>query len=139
MGRGGASVEWFYTDAQRLEANPYRTESRPYSVFGVLATRQIGPVMLFNNGENLTDVQQNALGSAGPADARGGRAVDGGCVGAARRPHHQRRREGDLLSDEGSAGVKPRPSVLMRSPRGGESAPLTDARNKAFESRPEDR
>ncbi len=58
QGKGRLGVEWFYTGAQRLEANPYRTESRPYSVFGVLATRQIGRFLLFLNGENLTDVRQ---------------------------------------------------------------------------------
>jgi outer membrane receptor for ferrienterochelin and colicins len=57
-GAGRIGVEWFYTGTQRLEANPYRTESRPYSVFGVLATRRIGRVLLFLNGENLTDVRQ---------------------------------------------------------------------------------
>ena len=57
-GRRTLGVEWFYTGTQRLEANPYRTESRPYSVFGVLATRQFGRVLLFLNGENLTDVRQ---------------------------------------------------------------------------------
>ena len=58
-GAGRVGVEWFYTGAQRLDANPYRTESRPYSVFGVLATRRIGRVLLFVNGENLTDVRQS--------------------------------------------------------------------------------
>jgi iron complex outermembrane receptor protein len=57
-GAGRIGVEWFYTGTQRLEANPYRTESRPYSVFGVLATRRIHRVTLFINGENLTDVRQ---------------------------------------------------------------------------------
>jgi outer membrane cobalamin receptor len=51
-------IEWFYTGAQRLEANPYRDESRPYNVFGVLATRRVGHALLFINGENLTDVRQ---------------------------------------------------------------------------------
>ena len=57
-GKGRLGVEWFHTGTQRLEANPYRTESRPYGVFGVLATRRVGRVMLFINGENLTDVRQ---------------------------------------------------------------------------------
>ncbi len=56
--RGRLGVEWFYTGAQRLEANPYRTESPPYSVFGVLVTRRMGRVLLFINGENLNDVRQ---------------------------------------------------------------------------------
>ena len=51
-------VEWYFTGRQRLEANPYRDESVPYSIFGVLATRRIGRVLLFVNGENLTDVRQ---------------------------------------------------------------------------------
>ncbi len=51
-------AEWYFTGAQRLEANPYRDESQPYSVFGLLATRQIGRALLFINGENLTDVRQ---------------------------------------------------------------------------------
>ena len=73
MGRGGASVEWFYTDAQRLEANPYRTESRPYSVFGVLVEKRIRRVRLFANGENLTDVRQTRWDSL----LRPARAADG--------------------------------------------------------------
>lgn len=51
-------VEWYYTGPQRLEANPYRTESVAYSVFGVLASRRLGRALLFINGENLTNVKQ---------------------------------------------------------------------------------
>jgi len=57
-GVGRLGVEWFYTGTQRLDANPFRAESRPYSVFGILATRRIGRALLFINGENLTDVRQ---------------------------------------------------------------------------------
>jgi iron complex outermembrane receptor protein len=53
---GGA--EWFYTGRQRLEASPYRQESAPYSVFGLLLSRRLGRVLLFINGENLTNVKQ---------------------------------------------------------------------------------
>lgn len=52
------SVEWYYTGPQRLEANPYRTESVAYSVFAVLASRRLGRALLFINGENLTNVKQ---------------------------------------------------------------------------------
>ena len=51
-------VEWYYTGPQRLEANPYRTESAAYSVFSVLASRRLGRALLFINGENLTNVKQ---------------------------------------------------------------------------------
>jgi iron complex outermembrane receptor protein len=46
-------VEWYYTGVQRLEANPYRGESAPYSLFGVLVVKRIGRSTLFVNGENL--------------------------------------------------------------------------------------
>jgi len=52
-------VEWFYTGRQRLEANPYRQESAPYSVFGALLSRRLGRFLLFINGENLTNVKQS--------------------------------------------------------------------------------
>jgi outer membrane receptor for ferrienterochelin and colicins len=51
-------VEWYYTGRQRLDANPYRDESAPYSVFGVLASRRVGRVVLFINGETLNNVRQ---------------------------------------------------------------------------------
>ena len=51
-------VEWYFTGPQRLEADPYREESVPYSVFGVLASRRWGRALLFINGENLTSVKQ---------------------------------------------------------------------------------
>jgi len=73
---GGAArlgVEWFYTGTQRLDANPYRAESRPYSVFGLLATRRVGRALLFINGENLTDVRQTGWESL----LRPARGVDG--------------------------------------------------------------
>jgi iron complex outermembrane receptor protein len=58
-GAGKIGVEWYYTGPQRLEANPYRTESGSYNVFGVLASRNIGRrLLLFINGENLTNVKQ---------------------------------------------------------------------------------
>jgi outer membrane receptor for ferrienterochelin and colicins len=57
-GAGRIGVEWYYTGRQRLEANPFRSESRPYFVVGVLVERQIGKVRLFLNGENLSDVRQ---------------------------------------------------------------------------------
>jgi iron complex outermembrane receptor protein len=51
-------VEWYLTGHQRLDANPYREQSAPYGLFGVLAIRRVGRAFLFINGENLTNVQQ---------------------------------------------------------------------------------
>jgi outer membrane receptor for ferrienterochelin and colicins len=55
---GRVGVEFYYTGTQRLEVNPYRSESRPYLVMGLMAERRIGPVRVFLNGENLTNVRQ---------------------------------------------------------------------------------
>ena len=51
-------VEAFYTGRQSLVDDPYRTVSRPYITFGLLAQVQLGPAQLFANAENLTDVRQ---------------------------------------------------------------------------------
>lgn len=57
-GKWRLGVEWYYTGTQRLEANPYRTESAPYKLFGLLVSRQVGRALLFLNGENLLNVRQ---------------------------------------------------------------------------------
>jgi iron complex outermembrane receptor protein len=57
-GVGRAGLEVYYTGRQRLEVNPYRDESRPYVVVGLLAERRFGKVRVFINAENLTDVRQ---------------------------------------------------------------------------------
>jgi iron complex outermembrane receptor protein len=57
-GVGRAGLEVYYTGRQRLEVNPYRDESRPYVIVGLLAERRIGKVRVFINAENLTDVRQ---------------------------------------------------------------------------------
>ena len=51
-------VEAFYTGRQALVDDPYRSVSRPYVTFGLLAQVQLGPAQLFANAENLTDVRQ---------------------------------------------------------------------------------
>jgi outer membrane receptor for ferrienterochelin and colicins len=55
---GGIGIESYYTGHQRLEENPYRTESKAYVLFGFLAEHTFGHVRLFVNVENLTDVRQ---------------------------------------------------------------------------------
>ncbi len=51
-------VECYYTGSQRLEENPYRSESEPYVSTGFLVERKLGRVRLFLNAENLTDARQ---------------------------------------------------------------------------------
>jgi iron complex outermembrane receptor protein len=51
-------AECYYTGRQRLEENPYRDWSEPYTSFGLLAERRFGPVRLFVNAENLGNVRQ---------------------------------------------------------------------------------
>ena len=55
---GRVGLEIYYTGRQRLEENPYRTESEPYVIVGLLGERQFGRLRLFINGENLTGVRQ---------------------------------------------------------------------------------
>ncbi len=55
---GRIGVEVYVTGQQRLEVNPYRDESEPYVIVGVLAERRFGKLRIFVNGENLTGVRQ---------------------------------------------------------------------------------
>jgi len=55
---GRIGVESYYTGHQRLEENPYRTESKAYVLFGFLAEHTFGRFRLFVNVENLTNVRQ---------------------------------------------------------------------------------
>lgn len=88
---GRVGVEVYFTGRQRLEVNPYRAQSEPYVILGVLAERRLGAVRLFVNGENLTGVRQTRwdpqLRPARAADGRwtidawaplDGRTINGG-------------------------------------------------------------
>jgi iron complex outermembrane receptor protein len=55
---GRIGIESYYTGHQRLEENPYRTESKAYVLFGFLAEHTFGRFRLFVNVENLTNVRQ---------------------------------------------------------------------------------
>ena len=55
---GRVALEWYYTGRQRLEDNPYRTQSAPYILFGALVERRFGRLRLFLNAENLGNVRQ---------------------------------------------------------------------------------
>ncbi len=51
-------IEAYYTGVQRLEDNPYRTESEPYVLFGFLVEKRLGHFKAYLNAENLGDVRQ---------------------------------------------------------------------------------
>jgi len=51
-------IEGYYTGTQQLEANPYRTVSNPYVLFGFLVQKQLRAFQLYLNAENLSDVRQ---------------------------------------------------------------------------------
>lgn len=55
-------LELYYTGRQQLEHDPYRSESRPYLIVGLLGERAIetraGVARVFLNLENLTNVRQ---------------------------------------------------------------------------------
>lgn len=57
-GKGRVGLEIYYTGRQRLEVNPYRDESRPYVIVGLLAERRVGRARVFINAENVTGVRQ---------------------------------------------------------------------------------
>jgi outer membrane receptor for ferrienterochelin and colicins len=56
--RGRISVDVSVTGEQRLDANPYRFASEPYTLVGVLGEYRFGRLGLFVTAENLTDVRQ---------------------------------------------------------------------------------
>jgi iron complex outermembrane receptor protein len=70
---GRIGVEVYLTGRQRLDVNPYREQSEPYVIVGVLAERRFGRIRLFVNGENLTGVRQTRFDPL----LRPARAVDG--------------------------------------------------------------
>ena len=55
---GRVGIEYYFTGAQRLESNPYRDRSKPYSILGMLAEKKVGRVKVFLNAENLTNARQ---------------------------------------------------------------------------------
>jgi outer membrane receptor for ferrienterochelin and colicins len=55
---GRIGLEWYYTGEQRLEGDPFRTVSEPYTILGLLVERRFGRYRVFVNGENLTDTRQ---------------------------------------------------------------------------------
>ena len=65
-------AECYYTGRQRLDENPYRSWST-LRLFGFLASRQLGPVSLFVNVENLGNVRRTKWNSM----LRPNRAADG--------------------------------------------------------------
>jgi iron complex outermembrane receptor protein len=70
---GRVGLEVYYTGRQRLEVNPYRTESEPYVIVGLLVEKRIGAARLFLNAENITNVRQTTWDSL----LRPSRGVDG--------------------------------------------------------------
>src|SRR4051812_2943193 len=56
--RGRIGIEAYFTGQQRLDDNPYRSQSRGYVLFGGLVERRFGRVRLFVNAENLGGVRQ---------------------------------------------------------------------------------
>ncbi len=61
-GKSRVGLELYYTGRQRLDANPYRSESRPYLIVGLMGERavetRLGTARLFLNFENITNVRQ---------------------------------------------------------------------------------
>jgi outer membrane receptor for ferrienterochelin and colicins len=58
-GKARVGLEVYRTGTQRLEDNPFRENSAPYTIIGLLAERRIGRLRVFINLENVTDVRQS--------------------------------------------------------------------------------
>jgi iron complex outermembrane receptor protein len=71
--RGRIGLEAYFTGQQRLEDNPYRSQSESYVLFGGLVERRLGRVRLFINAENLGGVRQTRFDPL----VRPSQAVDG--------------------------------------------------------------
>jgi outer membrane receptor for ferrienterochelin and colicins len=56
--RGRVGLEAYFTGEQRLEDNPFRSQSAGYVLFGGLVERHLGRVRFFLNAENLGGVRQ---------------------------------------------------------------------------------
>ncbi len=68
------ALEVFYTGHQRVEEDPYRTETPGFATVELLAAKRLGRFELFANGENLTDVRQTRWDPLlRPAPGPGGR------------------------------------------------------------------
>jgi outer membrane receptor for ferrienterochelin and colicins len=77
-GKSRVGLELYYTGRQALDDNPYRNESRPYLIVGLLGERAFetgaGLARVFVNLENLTNVRQTRFDPLSlPARGRGGR------------------------------------------------------------------
>ena len=76
-GRARVGLELYFTGRQALDENPYRTESRPYTLVGLLGEVRVARLRgarLFVNGENLTGVRQTRYDPMVlPVPGRGGR------------------------------------------------------------------
>lgn len=90
-GERRAGIEVYYTGRQHVDDNPWRTETEPYVIVGVLAEQRFGRVRAFVNLENLTDRRQTrydpiVLPAPGPYGRRTtdtwapleGRVINGG-------------------------------------------------------------
>jgi iron complex outermembrane receptor protein len=77
-GKSRVGLELYYTGRQALEENPYRNESQPYLIVGLLGERafdtRAGLARVFVNFENLTNVRQTRYDPLLlPVRGRGGR------------------------------------------------------------------
>jgi iron complex outermembrane receptor protein len=71
---GNLGFEVFYTGRQELEDDPYRLEGRPYTLYGLIFTRNVGRALVYVNTEDLADVRQTRYDPlVRPAPLRDGR------------------------------------------------------------------
>lgn len=59
--QGRVGIEVYYAGRQALEDNPYRSQGRPYVLFGLLGEKRFGGVRVFVNVENIGNVRQTGF------------------------------------------------------------------------------
>jgi iron complex outermembrane receptor protein len=121
--KGRIGVEAYFTGAQRLDDNPYRSQSEPYLLFGGLVERRFGRVRLFINAESWRS-SSDPVRSPRASVPGGRRSMDRRCMGAARWPCDQWRDPVVVLTvlrQCRSSSMPNRMPTLRRASQGGRS------------------
>ena len=98
-GKARLGIECYYTGRQRLEYDPYRDNSKPYVIFGIMGEKRVHQhAKLFLNLENLTNIRQTRWDPLLRPNRGRGRTMDRRRMGTTRRPRHQWRHTIQLLT-----------------------------------------
>ena len=138
MGRVG--IEWYYTGHTEPGRESVPSDERAVHDSRAPGGKTVRAHSAVRQRREPHRCAADALGSAASPDARGRRPLDRRCVGAARRPQHQRRLAGSILAGfgdrqfaDGIAVVSgsAQPSLSINPARGCESRRESRARARS--------